>query len=225
MWSLRTLVRGLASAPLRIPVPRSKLQISHARSSGPGGQNVNKVNTKVELRFNVKTADWLPDDVRARLEDDQRNRINKQGELVVTASDSRSQASNFDSALSKIQQMVDEACIPPKARIAAPPIPPRQGSQTRDATGTRAAYPGSALRGSLPTRAETLAPPLARAPDFPVRPIVAGAPRVDGPSRGDKAETGRLETSEFADQAKPLARRLLSAAPPDPAPLRALYAI
>jgi protein subunit release factor B len=114
MLSLRVFTRAFAAGPLRIMVPRAKMQITHSRSSGPGGQNVNKVNTKVELRFNVRDADWLPDEVRTRLEEAQKNRINKEGELIVFASESRSQASNFQSALDKIQAMVDDACIPPK---------------------------------------------------------------------------------------------------------------
>lgn len=48
----------------KIYIPESYLEINHSRSSGPGGQNVNKVNTKVELRFKLDAADWLPDDIR-----------------------------------------------------------------------------------------------------------------------------------------------------------------
>lgn len=125
MLSLLLISRALSAAPARILVPRAKMQITHSRSSGPGGQNVNKVNTKVELRFNVREAEWLVDEVRARLEEAQKNRINKEGELIVSASESRSQASNFQSALDKIQAMVDDACIPPKvpwlARFWRPP--------------------------------------------------------------------------------------------------------
>jgi protein subunit release factor B len=110
--------RALAT-PQRIIVPRAKLQVAHSRSGGPGGQNVNKVNSKVELRFIVREADWLPEDVRARLEEEQRARINKEGELVVTASESRSQSSNLQLAIAKIQQMVDEASVPPKVKDCA----------------------------------------------------------------------------------------------------------
>jgi len=114
LGALRFGAQALCTAPARIVVPKAKMQIAHSRSSGPGGQNVNKVNTKVELRFNVRAADWLPADVKARLIDDNSNRMNKEGELIVTASESRSQSANMDSALRKVQELVDVACIPPK---------------------------------------------------------------------------------------------------------------
>lgn len=51
----------------KIFIPESFIEVNFARSSGPGGQNVNKLNTKVELRFKVSNADWLPDDIKTRL--------------------------------------------------------------------------------------------------------------------------------------------------------------
>ena len=60
-----------------------------SRSSGAGGQNVNKLSTKVEVRFVVSDADWLPHDVRLRLARHQSGRINSRGELVVTAQEFR----------------------------------------------------------------------------------------------------------------------------------------
>lgn len=54
-----------------IVIPESKLDFSYARCSGPGGQNVNKLNTKAEVRFNVFNADWLPDEVKQRLSQQQ----------------------------------------------------------------------------------------------------------------------------------------------------------
>ena len=68
----------------------SRVQLSHLdRFNCTGGQNVNKLNTKAELRFNVDSADWLSGDVKARLHEQQSNRINNEGELLVTAQEHR----------------------------------------------------------------------------------------------------------------------------------------
>jgi peptidyl-tRNA hydrolase ICT1 len=58
-------------------------------SVGPGGQNVNKVNTKAEIRFHVMTADWLPREVRKRLLEYQANKVNSNGELIITSQEQR----------------------------------------------------------------------------------------------------------------------------------------
>ncbi|KAL4187093.1 hypothetical protein AMTRI_Chr09g37430 [Amborella trichopoda] len=76
------------------PIPRITLDhvtINFARSGGPGGQNVNKVNTKVDMRFNVKGAYWLSDRVRERILQMEKNRINKDGELVISSTKTRTQ--------------------------------------------------------------------------------------------------------------------------------------
>jgi peptidyl-tRNA hydrolase ICT1 len=75
--------------PRNIFIPLDKVEFAFARSSGPGGQNVNKLNTKAEVRFKVATADWIPINVRERLLVYQVNKINKEGELVVTSQEHR----------------------------------------------------------------------------------------------------------------------------------------
>jgi peptidyl-tRNA hydrolase ICT1 len=67
----------------------NRLEFQYARSSGPGGQNVNKLNTKAEVRFHVETADWLPVEVRQRLTEYQSNKINKDGDLIVSSQEHR----------------------------------------------------------------------------------------------------------------------------------------
>ena len=66
-----------------------RLDFAYARSSGPGGQNVNKLNTKAEIRFNVPSADWLSADIRERLQLYYPNKITKDGDLVVTSQEHR----------------------------------------------------------------------------------------------------------------------------------------
>ncbi|XP_062507798.1 large ribosomal subunit protein mL62-like [Corticium candelabrum] len=100
-------------------IPVDKLTVSFSRSGGPGGQNVNKVNTKVELRFHVPSADWLPGWVKQKLINLEKNRISKLGELVVTSSVYRTQHQNLNDALSRLQTMVNEAGSLPNQPSAA----------------------------------------------------------------------------------------------------------
>ncbi|XP_053367772.1 peptidyl-tRNA hydrolase ICT1, mitochondrial [Clarias gariepinus] len=90
-------------------IPVDKLQITYSRSSGPGGQHVNKVNTKAEVRFHVQTADWIPEEVRKEIVLKNKSRINKAGELIVTSEVSRSQQRNLNDCVQKISEIISEA--------------------------------------------------------------------------------------------------------------------
>ncbi|KAK5851314.1 hypothetical protein PBY51_002117 [Eleginops maclovinus] len=98
-------------SPVHIPVER--LKVSYSRSSGPGGQNVNKVSTKAEVRFHVQTADWIPEDVRQKIFEKNQNRINKAGQLLVTSELSRSQHRNLSDCIQKISAIIAEASEKP----------------------------------------------------------------------------------------------------------------
>ncbi|KVH95494.1 peptidyl-tRNA hydrolase ICT1, mitochondrial-like [Cynara cardunculus var. scolymus] len=99
------------------PIPKITLDhvsVSFARSGGPGGQNVNKVNTKVDMRFNVNAAHWLSDRVREKILQMEKNRINKDGELVISSTRTRTQKGNIEDALEKLQAIIDAASyVPP----------------------------------------------------------------------------------------------------------------
>eukprot|EP01032_Pedospumella_encystans_P011384 gene11384-13236_t len=99
-----------------VVLPMDKLDFAYARSSGPGGQNVNKLNTKAEIRFNVPSADWLSADIRERLQLYYPNKITKDGDLVVTSQEHRTQAHNKEDCLTKLRDMISEASIEPKDR-------------------------------------------------------------------------------------------------------------
>lgn len=99
------------------PIPKITIDhvtVSFARSGGPGGQNVNKVNTKVDMRFNVKEAQWLSERVRDRIMQAEKNRINKDGEIVISSTKTRTQKGNIEDALGKLQTIIDAASyVPP----------------------------------------------------------------------------------------------------------------
>jgi ribosome-associated protein len=94
----------------------SELDEQFIRASGPGGQNVNKVSTAVQLRFNVFASPALPWDVRERLIRLAGNRINSTGELMITAQRYRTQAQNRADAREKLAALIRAAALRPKPR-------------------------------------------------------------------------------------------------------------
>ncbi|KAJ7987870.1 hypothetical protein DPEC_G00331060 [Dallia pectoralis] len=96
-----------------VNIPVDRLTVSYSRSSGPGGQHVNKVSTKAEARFHIHTAEWIPEDVRKKIILKNKNRINKAGELLVTSERSRSQVQNLNDCIQKISDIIAEASVKP----------------------------------------------------------------------------------------------------------------
>ena len=98
-----------------------ELQFQFKLASGPGGQNVNKVATAAELRFDVAGSSSLPEAVRARLQALAGNRITQEGELLITARRFRSQERNRQDAIERLSALIQKAAEPPKPRIKTKP--------------------------------------------------------------------------------------------------------
>ena len=96
----------------------SEAKFSASKSSGPGGQNVNKVNTKVELRFDIQRSILLLDDEKQLVFDKLANKINKEGELIVVSQSERSQIGNKEKAIEKLNHLIEQALQKDKKRIA-----------------------------------------------------------------------------------------------------------
>lgn len=91
------------------------------RSSGPGGQNVNKVSSKVELRFNVRNSQLLSEEEKTVIAEKLSNKINKQDELVLVAQTDRSQLKNKDKVIEKFYALLEKALMPSKKRFKTRP--------------------------------------------------------------------------------------------------------
>lgn len=105
----------------RIAIEENELDESFIRASGPGGQNVNKVSSAVQLRFNARTSRSLPNDVSIRLQRLAGSRLTNEGVIVITANRHRSQDQNRDEARERLFDMIREAENPPPPRRATKP--------------------------------------------------------------------------------------------------------
>ena len=100
----------------QISIDESELQESFIRASGPGGQHVNKTETAVQLRFDVRRSPSLPNDVATRLMQLAGSRMTQDGVLVITAQNERSQKRNRDEALARLIELIRRAAVRPKKR-------------------------------------------------------------------------------------------------------------
>jgi len=105
----------------KLSIPLREFDFTFARSGGPGGQNVNKVNTKATLRWAVATSPSLPEDVRERFMARFKRRVTSEGDLVITSQRFRDQGRNVADCLSKLRDLLAEVAEPPKRRRPTKP--------------------------------------------------------------------------------------------------------
>jgi|SRR5688572_28243069 ribosome-associated protein len=122
-------------------IDEAELQENFVRSSGPGGQNVNKLSTAVQLRFDARRSPSLSDDVRARLERLAGKRLTREGVIVITAQRHRTQERNREDARERLCELIRQAAVVPLKRR---PTRPTKASRERrlDSKKRRASIKG-----------------------------------------------------------------------------------
>ena len=128
-----------------IALPDSEIILSFMRSSGPGGQNVNKVATACELRFDVRHSPSLPADIAVRLMKLAGRKLTKDGVIVLSADRFRSQEQNREDAVQRLVSMIREAAKPPPPKRR--PTKPTKGAVERRLTSKAVRSGVKKLRG------------------------------------------------------------------------------
>lgn len=98
-----------------------ELRFATSRSSGPGGQNVNKVNSRVELRFHIESSSILAEDEKQILLQKLKNRVTSDGELILVSQTERSQLKNKEKVIARFYKLVEKALEPDKKRLPTAP--------------------------------------------------------------------------------------------------------
>ena len=118
----------------KVTLPGHDLEWTAVRASGPGGQNVNKVSSKIELSFDFEDSIALSDPAKARLREMAKNTLDAEGRVLVTSQKTRDQSKNLSDAREKLKELVLKALVIPKKRK---PTKPTKGSKVRRLTAKK----------------------------------------------------------------------------------------
>jgi ribosome-associated protein len=127
----------------------SECIFSTSRSSGPGGQNTNKVETKIELRWNISESLLIKDTEKEKLQEELKNKISKEGFLILTSQEKRTQGQNKKVCIDKLHSLVKEALTEDKERI--PTKPTKESKEARIKT-KKSQSEHKRFRGNLANR-------------------------------------------------------------------------
>ncbi len=130
-----------------VRIPGEAIRFKAVRSSGAGGQNVNKVSSKVELRIDLAAIEGLPEDALGRLRTAQRNRLDADGLWILVSDGSRDQLKNLEAARAKAAEGVQAALVVPKSRRATRPT--RASKERRLETKKRSSQAKQQRRGEF----------------------------------------------------------------------------
>jgi ribosome-associated protein len=109
-------MRDLLLPSVTLTVPARELEWTAVRASGPGGQNVNKVSSKVELRFDFEQSEALSPTIKARLRALAQHRLDAEGRILITSQVTRNQPQNLEDARTRLAELIAKALVTPKRR-------------------------------------------------------------------------------------------------------------